>query len=91
MAAVAIGCVVFVGGLAVIYWAFRPDPEPCPHTQNYTERRWLADDGTPMADFHCEDCGHRDCGHVHADSRLWVGIQYVRNAQSASTADRSGA
>lgn len=44
---------------------------PCEHP-NLKQQRWLASDGTPMAQSSCPDCGLFDYGHVHADPNTWL-------------------
>lgn len=43
----------------------------CNHDKNYNIRTYLSDDGTPMVDFECFDCGWKDHGHVYADIEDW--------------------
>ena len=42
--------------------------KPCEHKKNYRSRTYLSEDGTPMVEFECHDCGFRDSGHVYADA-----------------------
>ncbi len=46
-------------------------PLRCLHP-NSTTNKWLDDDGTPMMEFHCPDCGAWDRGHVYADPATWL-------------------
>lgn len=48
-----------------INWMF----PKCQHNKNRNTTTWLAEDGTPMVESYCLDCGWRDYGHVYADSK----------------------
>lgn len=39
----------------------------CDHSQNIRHRKYHSNDGTPMIETECFDCGYTDNGHVYAD------------------------
>lgn len=57
--------------------SFFQKPPPCQH-KNFTERRWLDADNTPMIHFECTDCGWSDTGHVYTDPSTWIGTNHDR-------------
>jgi hypothetical protein len=48
-----------------IFWR-----EKCTHPRAMS-RKWL-EEGTPMIESFCPDCGWRDLGHVYADPNTWI-------------------
>ncbi len=39
----------------------------CNHENNVRIKKYHLDDGTPMVDTQCFDCGYTDSGHVYTD------------------------
>lgn len=50
---------------------FTVKKKKCDHSQNVRHKKYHLDDGTPMIETQCFDCGFVDKGHVYADSDDW--------------------
>ena len=49
-------------------WLIRKGLKRCRHTNiNNYKNTWELQDGTPMYEFRCYDCGWHDKGHVHGN------------------------
>lgn len=53
--------------------------KPCTHEKNYRKHKFNSEDGTPMIEFHCYDCGWQDNGHVYGESWKEPELKVVRD------------